>query len=718
MYNLKRLKIKGFRGYTKEQEFNFDNPVVLLFGDNHLGKSSTLNAIEWCLFGNECATKGATGIEERSDWEIPNRNSEDTVVEMELVNDGTGEVITLLRRWLSKNKDELQLSLPSGEFISGEEASKKFIQLFKINIIDFMTTIYQHQDAIRAVLTKEPRKRNEAIDRLLGLYKYRDIISGVKKANISKELRNMSEKFDNFKDIINSMKEVREKDLREKMDVAKSKGLDEEKMCSVGILELAEEVKREMSNFAKELNLVPSDLQVPNNWKDLEKFKESTEKEIKRLRSEMPDVKEQERLYKYQSIITEAKTNYEETLKTQKKTKNELEIFIKSNGDGESLKKEINKIDEEISIKSDILKRKSEKGQLINNSIEFLKKEDVDNNICPVCEKTTPNLLEHLRKRWKEEFEEQVGKVQEEIDILKSKLKGKKELLEKYISLEEEFEKNKKKVEKNAKRIGETLEMEITDRDDPVVIAEGKLEEIKKELKELEKSVEEKQENLDKIGLKVNNIQLIEDILNLKEKRDFADRIYETKEFKRLEELIDEMSGLSRSVDTEIINAIKESSHEESKEKVNIASTRIDNFFRKISDNPSFEEIKFLVDMDPKGYNSYEFIDQKGKKLTPILSQGDLNALALSIFLGLSSSAEINAIFGFSILDDPSQSLGLGHKKRFIEILNEVLNKRRLIISSMDSELQELIGSQITKLKIKYNFSDWSPNMGPIVNEE
>jgi len=72
MFELARLKVRRFRGFVDEEEFVFDQPVVLLYGENHRGKSSTLNALEWCLFGDQCF--GAkTGIRERVDWEIPNR---------------------------------------------------------------------------------------------------------------------------------------------------------------------------------------------------------------------------------------------------------------------------------------------------------------------------------------------------------------------------------------------------------------------------------------------------------------------------------------------------------------------------------------------------------------------------------------------------------------------------------------------------------------------
>jgi len=71
-----------------------------------------------------------------------------------------------------------------------------------------------------------------------------------------------------------------------------------------------------------------------------------------------------------------------------------------------------------------------------------------------------------------------------------------------------------------------------------------------------------------------------------------------------------------------------------------------------------------------------------------------------------------------SILDDPTQSLGFEHKEKLVEVLDEVLKERMVVLSSMDKELQELVLSKITKAKTKYTFSDWTPERGPEVKRE
>src|SRR5262245_40115576 len=73
MFTLVRMKVEGFRGFREPQEFFFENPVTQLVGDNRTCKSSTLNAVEWGMFGDACCGQ-QTGIRERIGWVIPNQH--------------------------------------------------------------------------------------------------------------------------------------------------------------------------------------------------------------------------------------------------------------------------------------------------------------------------------------------------------------------------------------------------------------------------------------------------------------------------------------------------------------------------------------------------------------------------------------------------------------------------------------------------------------------
>src|SRR5262249_49591286 len=134
MLTLKTLKVHGFRGFRGDEAFNFDTPATLLFGENHCGKSSALNAVEWALFGNEC-TGTQTGIRERVGWEIANRDMNGPDVLAEVGLDGP-HGRWLVRRTLKKSGRKspikgLELTTPDGEVFYGDDAEERLAQLLR-----------------------------------------------------------------------------------------------------------------------------------------------------------------------------------------------------------------------------------------------------------------------------------------------------------------------------------------------------------------------------------------------------------------------------------------------------------------------------------------------------------------------------------------------------------------------------------------------------------
>lgn len=716
MVTLRRLKIKGFRAFIEDKEFIFDNPMILLFGDNGTGKSSILNAIEWCLFGNECI--GAkSDIRERIDWEIPNRNlssSADVFVELELEDENT-QGYKILRRWISKARDELKVILPDGQSLDAQNSKAKLAQLLKSSFRDFLTTVYQHQEVIRAILTEEPKQRNDAIDRLLGLSDYRNILTGIEAAKLKEKQKGMGTAFDNFKEKIEGALGARESDLKDKRGKTVEKGLKEDQFCEKGALEIASRVKDQLDKFASEAGLSVAVLQVPEQWTNLYEFQEIARGEIKRFRSEMPDVKKQQDLFGRRAKITALKEKYEQKEKDWNSVKNEFDVKEK---EIEKLLAEQKEVGNKIKEKEKQLSEASAKGAAIKRALDYLRLEGIDKNICPVCGSEQSDLLSHLEKEYVERYEKVLGEIEDELNGLKDRQNEIKIWVEEYDVIKRSFEGAYEAMGKVKKEIGEALDREITTKDDLDTILRNALKQVNKELEELQKAVETKQETLDGIVSSLEKMQLIVDILSLEEKKKIVEQIQQSSEYQQMEELKDRMAILVDDVE-KIKQAISESSHEAAQEKVAAAGAAIDNYFRRIANHPAVTKIEFSVRVDSRtARNFYEFKDQNGKYLTPTLNQGGLNALALSIFLGMTSLKGATQPFGFVMLDDPSQSSGTAYKEKLVEVLDEVLDERMVILSSMDKELQDLALSKITKAKTKYIFSDWIPERGPEVKKE
>ncbi|GAI35051.1 unnamed protein product, partial [marine sediment metagenome] len=248
--------------------------------------------------------------------------------------------------------------------------------------------------------------RNDAIDRLLGLSDYRNVLTGMEAARLSAEQKKMGENFDSFSGEIEVALRTRESDLKGRRDAAGQKGLREDQLDEVGALKIGKEAKGQLNQFASEVGLSLLDLQVPEQWKKLPQFQEVANGEIKRFRSEMPDVKKQRDLFDLRSKITELTQKYKQKRQYRDSTGAKFEDFVRQRGDHKSIGGKIKEMQSRFDSKEKKLLEVNAKAALVRDAIEYLTSGiRIPENRCPVCGSVAPDLLEHLKKEWEQEIE-------------------------------------------------------------------------------------------------------------------------------------------------------------------------------------------------------------------------------------------------------------------------------------------------------------------------
>jgi len=693
---IKKIEIEGFRGFVNKKTFEFA-PVTILFGANGTGKSSTLNAIEWCLWGKDCMGKD-TGIRERINWEVKNRNfDQNPKVKIEF-EDGT----QLEREWLSEKKDKVSGNLP--------ELLKKFF--YK----DFSTGVYQHQEVIRAIIVEEPKTRNEGFDRLFGLSDYRNIANSLQNI-IKKEVKpdELENEISSLETEIKGKIDAWDKIIQQnKKDLTKL-GLEENLISSDGEKQYKQKIQQKLTEFIKEIKVETSEnLKILSPEETSDRFSEIVKKEISKLRGKLPEQEEQNKLFQRRTVLNRLLAEYKDKKESYNLNEIEFEKFIKENGTKEELLERQSKIQKEIEELDLEIKNKDLQGKVVIYALEFLETEGIDKNICPVCGKTTENLLEHLKEEYNKRYKTTLNELNEK---LKSK-KNDAEVLKKLLNKLEELEGNKKRTEElfnqTIKEIEKELKEEIKKDQDPETILRKEIAEIDKNEKKLKEIIENRQKSLSNIEEDIEILKKISEVIKYQNLRQEADQIRKTEEWKNMKEVSEDWKKYSEKLNN-IITAIINASQEEAKERIGRAQEKINNYFKKITNHPAIREIKIDVKEDSKkGGNNYEIKDENGKDVLPILSQGHMNALALSIFLALCE----NLPFEFIMLDDPSQSLSRGEKERLVEVLEKVSNFKNIILSTMDQELYELVRKELTKQKKIYVFESWNAIKGPTLRLE
>jgi DNA repair exonuclease SbcCD ATPase subunit len=715
------LKVRGFRGFVNEQPFEFNEPVTILFGENHRGKSSALNAVEWALFGDECANLKNTNIRERKDWETVNRHvgASDVVVELKMAGPG-GEYI--VRRSLVKppkklsRQMRLEIVLPGGEAVSGDEAEKRLAHLLRsCSFRDFMTTAYQHQEAIRDIVTQEPRHRDDAIDRLLGLSDYRNLLSSINDAKTREwHKKKVAERVEQFNAEVQARLEVREDQLKDKHEEAIEAGVIASQMTLKAALGYAIGVREALGGLTEEADIEAALPEVPEGMRELARFVRAAKEEVGRLRGRVPEAQEQEELFNSRTEVRRVKNALGEAKGKQENLSKAIRDLDKKHRGQQVVKESIDSVGSELDGAKARLREADNRAALIREAIGYLAQADGEESseVCPVCGSEAPDLLEKLRRQWEEKLEGESARIGERIEELEGRLSELGNVARQYETADDAQEGLKQDIEDRRREAGELLKKELTPQDDAIALLASEESRINGRLSKLTEDVVQKQKRLDEIAANLEKVRLLREVLELEEKKKLAEDIQQSPEWEELKAMRDRAAEFVDDVGT-ITDALKTASQEEACGKISAADEAIDAYFRKLTRHPAVQRVKLTHEINAQsGQNKYIFTDQDGNDLMPILSQGDLNALALAIFLGLAAASGRGAPFGIVMLDDPSQSLGSEHKEKLVNVLDEIAASRRVVVATMDREFHKGLKGSLTKAKAEYEFAEWTPEAG------
>ena len=98
---------------------------------------------------------------------------------------------------------------------------------------------------------------------------------------------------------------------------------------------------------------------------------------------------------------------------------------------------------------------------------------------------------------------------------------------------------------------------------------------------------------------------------------------------------------------------------------------------------------------------------KKGTYVQTRFSNAQMNAVALSLFLSMSSRLQSN--LGLILLDDPSQSMDKAHKEALSKLLGEILEERQILVATQDTEFKQCLEKSLNTDKTSiYKLQGWN----------
>ncbi len=713
---LKEVKIRGFRGYGElEKTLDLTAPVTIIFGGNRSGKSSTLNALEWALYGKEVTGKGATGIVERKrGWLVVNRKCPSARVELTMSSE-EGEIVVARESGRTGKKKEETFSFvdEKGRDYREDVDLWKFLGL---EARDFMSLVYLHQEVIRDIVVSDPSVRRAALDRLLGVSDLRALFESLKRIRAKDYERRTEEIYRELERELGARSKSYQEQAENLRGRGIQKGLREEDFTEEMLVGLSDEVVNLLDSLAQRADIGVPEIKPLRDPEAYEDFKEEAKRIIHRLRSENPGAVSQRELMDLRERLSTAMAEYEsktQALKDLRKEKTELE----KQGDLKALQALRNEYGAKRREIGERLKKINARLPVIAATIDYLSElEDKRSRIpCPACEQEIfpEELLERLRAVQEEIGEEGQALEKESRDLsekarkLEKDIRHLEELVERKIPEAEEEERSLRE------SIGELLGITVTDADDARKLARDNLAEIEKGLEEARKVLERYNEDILSVEETLERAGIVHGVLEAERRIENIRTISDSPEWKSMNQARDRLNRMLDAVDRSR-GAMEAVLKEKVRERLEEAEGRIKEYYRMLVERPDFESIT----IDPEDNEVYASSDGDAEKVVNFFNQGDMNCAALSIFLALGGGASHEYGPSFVILDDPSQSLDVEQKRRLARLIDKVASERQVLLATMDGELLQALQDEVAKAKVIYRLGEWGPQNGPSIVRE
>jgi len=709
-FTLKTIEIEGFRGYNAPEKLNFSKPITVLFGRNGVGKSSTLMAIEWCLFGDVAYVMHLEG---RSKDELVNQFAPAGVAKVRLhVDNGSSTYEVSRSKKIGSTKTEFKIVGPDKEY-QDEEAEQKLFQIFTVTLDDFIRATYLHQESIRGLLVEDTASRDEAMDRLFGLERIRNIIESIPVRKVRENVDDLEQKKASLSRKIEGAVEQCQYDLNRLRAKVGDLGIPEGEITADLSLKISEPIVRSFESLASEYSLPSAMISLPSDVSQIDSFERKVKQALRDYETRIIGTSKLTELNSSKAQLEDLVRGSRENV--QELTSNDANIneLVDKHGKPEEITEQLGELDKRIQSCETQRNQIDVNSRLVEDAIIVLQTATQEN--CPVCGqpidpmKVLRELEEKARRRIRQEI---VTLDNERLDLLRKK----RQLEDVMTGLSRLFDRKKTIIEvgksilqEASKTLGEPIssDQELSDA------VTKRLSEIETQINEFNMAYAKRAAAFDTIRSDLEKVGAIGDVL--KKESEFTEISShfraESEEIKQLAAAIAELQLLEQQLSL-IVRVAGEVQAGLASKMIMDSQREIESYYRTICNHQAYDGLK--VEVRPREVrglvkNSYSikaYNSKLGKEtfVSTRFSAGQMNSVALSICFALTRVLPLK--LGFLILDDPSQSLDREHKEALIGILNEISGEKQLIMATQDEELLKLVQSASVPVET-FEFASW-----------
>jgi DNA repair exonuclease SbcCD ATPase subunit len=685
VFRLLSVSIENFRGFGAPFELALDAELTLLMGENGAGKSSALNAIEWCLFGGEVTKKGS-GIDERGAWEVAHRGSTGPISVALTMEALEGRVV--LRRSRARDAklrdpDRLELELPDGEVLGSDEIEDWRARNQLPDWTTWKHSFCQHQELLRIRVTDEGQ-RSAQLGRLLGLDAYLEasaVLKGLRHGVLQKTAQ--AQLADLESELTRAMERpaLEVEDLTERLGAL---GVDRSALSESLVDKLAAKLTADAHSLAESLpeRLVANEIPTANDLEALAQWSPNWLRGVKQVTRQLED--EAAELRRRQRGLEDTQASLAPAAQRLEDARAAQATCTKTHGDAAHLEEHRSRLAQERSSLEEEERVANQTLALLRQALESLERSGA---ACPVCDHADPQLETRLRARIAADGGAGFAAKLEALDRRDAALA---QQLAELTRLQGELE----SAEIAYRRTVEHLRASLPDGvGEQTGALESQLAQWKRRIDRLELSARRTAEYASRFSREDETLALLGKWRIAVARTDAAaGDLTRTAAWEDLDTSIDEAAGLACDLEA-VGQMIREAQSERSRERVHAVNQSLGKYFTRIAHRDEATGIHVEVKQTAARI-SYRLIDDTGADATPVLNQAAMNALAFALLFAQVEDRATRGLPAWVQLDDPGQSLDAEHEAGLADALLELADRVPVLVDTYPSPLsRRLVGS-------------------------
>lgn len=710
-WRLASITISGFRGVAGDQTYSFAGRSGMLHGNNGMGKSTVAIALQWTLYGR--FPDGVLRNNQLDGFLVPvGHKSKSYSGEVKFIR---GNETAIMRR------SPVAFSLMhGGETWEDEAAEVRRDALLGIDMETFVRAILLQQNRIRGLLLDEPKERNKAIDRLLGMDVLEHLLDVVKPKYFEDAAEEARESIIAEKQAFELKEKLLADQLQAVQQTARNLAFLNKDLNPTGLATRYAEVGAELIALATRSRVAIEPLSSCNGVEQVQSAKNVFATGIRTIRRESEPQKRAIPLDERIAKLSALRTQWVSALKVRDDARAAHTGLVEKHGERQSVTDALREATAKLEELQAGLKSANHLRQLLSDSHELVSATNLKD--CPVCEQILPpglDLPARLRERMAELASAEITGLEKALTDERQRCASIGQAVSAIDAVDKALVEAQKTVDSlRDKVVVETggagiAESKVTARIDESV------ERDEQEKKQLSSAIEALERELEALVQREDAIR--EGLVPVIQKRDeIAAHEVERKNLKarhaKAEAAAERMQRMASQV-TAIRKAILDTKQESATELLAKAGPRASELYKRLVKQPVFNTLNVQTQAKA-GKVDYVFSVRTGEKTATardarlVLSDGQLTATALALFFGLAESAshDLDLLF----VDDPTQNLDHPSKEAMAKVVSEVAQHRQVIVATQDEDFVAALKSEgFPDEAVIHHLKDWNGN--PVV---